>query len=152
MIGLDIETTRDGRILGVGLAWWVGSEVVGAWLSVEEFGAWFETHPNEIFVLHNAKFDLDKLLEVGYNIKRFEDTYLMAHVLRRDQEVGSLGLKELALADLGMTWAGMEELGWPEDMEEGERARYCVNDAAGGLRLERLYYERIRGGKEEAAD
>ena len=146
MIGLDIETTRDGRILGVGLAWWVGSEVWGSWLTLEEFGAWFEQHQDEIFVLHNAKFDLDKLLEVGYDIKRFEDTLLMAHVLRRDQEVGSLGLKELALADLGMSWPGIEELGWPEDMEEGVRARYCGNDAAASLRLEELYRGKIKAG------
>ena len=147
--GLDFEwDTTTGEILGYSISWIEEDKVVGKWMPgdtgqkllhiLDDWGC--------TFILHNAKADFQTMLrEWGWTPEKYEDTYI-AYALKHNAELtesekGSLGLKELALKYLGMSWPGMDELGPVQDMSDDEAERYCCNDAAAAL----LLWEKIEG-------
>ena len=132
-VAMDVEWGRDGKVLVVGSAWREGERICVRAIAPSE-GA-----DIECAILHNAPGDVTKLASVGIRPAAVHDTMLMAYGVRDDQRYGSLGLKELALAKLGLSWGTMEELGLPEDMAVEVRDRYCLNDTIATLLLKEEY-------------
>ena len=154
-IAVDVETVSltDRTLLGIGIAYrdrGRSEEVHGAWYSrdtgrINDGLAVLRRHRGPI-VMANAKFDWDVINQTGYSIptRQLEDVMLKAYVLRREQEVGSLGLKELALADLGYTWTTLSDMGQePSDLTDSELGQYCLYDCAATLYLNELYDRRL---------
>lgn len=158
-LGVDIETDQSGNILGVGIA--VRDPAMVEWdppgtpvpvvalyfpwrKDCPDFLSWY--FEDQTLVFHNAKFDVPILEAAGVHIheSQVHDTILMAYVLRRSQTVGSIGLKELAAADLGLSWPTIEELGLPDEMTLEQVAEYCCQDAAASLLLYEKYEEELR--------
>lgn len=153
LVAFDMENNIEtGELLGCGLAWRddKDGQIVGAWLDPDEKHilvnlAW----EGDTFVAHSSKNDR-AILEDQWGVKfkqrggKVHDTLLMAHVLRRDQQVGGLGLKELALADLGLAWETMDDLGAPQDMEKAQLVHYCLCDCAATLMLAEEYMARLK--------
>ena len=153
LVAFDMENnTETGELLGCGLAWRddKDGQIVGAWIDPDEKHilvnlAW----EGDTFVAHSSKNDRT-ILEDQWKVKfkqrggKVHDTLLMAHVLRRDQQVGGLGLKELALADLGLAWETMDDLGAPQDMEKAQLVHYCLCDCAATLMLAEEYMVRLK--------
>ena len=139
-LAMDLEWARDGRVLGIGFAWRRDDGEIGvAFIAQPAPG---DVDYVEHAILHNGMSrggDIDKLAELGITLGRVDDTLLMAYSLRRDQVVGSLGLKELAGKDLGLSWETLTELGLPEDLEWEVLARYCLNDTIATLLLFEKY-------------
>lgn len=143
-IAVDVETSMvDGHLLGVGMAWREGEEIKACWFPPSGIRLLRDCiSATERVIMHNGKFDVRVLAENGVEMGVLvDDTYLMAHVLRRDQFVGGLGLKELALVDLGLAWDTLVELGPPEELAEEELAHYCLCDCVATL----LLWERYNG-------
>ena len=149
-LAVDVETVSltDRTLLGIGIAYRVQEATYGRWFSGDDIGigiAALRQHRGKM-VFHNAKFDVDVLAQAGYNVptRQVEDVMLKAYVLRREQEVGSLGLKELALADLGYTWTTLSDMGQePADLTDEELGQYCLYDCAATLYLNELYDRRL---------
>ena len=145
-VAVDVETSMaDGSLLGVGLAWRVGLRCCAMWVPIERVAELEDLLLSaRKVIMHNARFDLKVLSTAGITVKcEVEDTYVMAHVLRRDQFVGGLGLKELALADLGVQWDGLDELGPPEELEQEVLQHYCLCDCVATLMLHQKYEEML---------
>ena len=146
-VAVDVETSMvDGHLLGVGLAWRQGGEVVNHWLGgtsgIALLRDW--AAEAECVVMHNGKFDVRVLMREGLVFEEgVHDTYLMGHILRRDQFVGGLGLKELALADLGLAWDTLDDLGPPEELDEETLSHYCLCDCSATLLLAEKYLEEM---------
>ena len=139
---LDVESRIDtGEMIGFSLVWHNGSEVVGKWYSGSSLHHGLEVVRNlrcDRMVMHNSKYDLGKLLEMGVPIQcDIEDTYIMAHLLRKSR----LGLKELSQSMLGLTWTTLAQLGKPEDTPDEELGMYCMYDAAATLQLYHVLWE-----------
>lgn len=152
---LDIEASMmTGMVLGCGVAWRDVTEgcIKGRWFSYErgdmtELFQWLRLIPCRL-IGHNMKYDIGKLNSIMYrpvNPDRLDDTMLMAYVLRRELEVKSLGLKELSLYDLGLSWSTLSELGNPEDMNDTTLGEYCLYDCAATLMLKERYYSMMGG-------
>src|SRR3990167_165231 len=151
ILAVDLETSKVGEIITVGLAWrdhynimrgiaYEDSSVSEALVAVQYLAQ------RQSLVAHNLQFEYEKFFQAGYRLlpDNLHDTLLMAYVLRREVDVGSLGLKELALADLGLSWPTMDELGHPEDMEPTVRQHYCIQDCVATLLLYEKYSEMLR--------
>ena len=150
VLAVDVETVSltDRTLLGIGIAYRVQEAVYGRWFSGDDIGIGIDVlrqHRGKL-VFHNAKFDWDVINQAGYSIptRQLDDIMLKAYVLRREQEVGSLGLKELALADLGYTWTTLSDMGQvPSDLTDEELGQYCLYDCAATLYLNELYDRRL---------
>lgn len=148
-IAVDTESSTTGTLLGIGIAVREGDHLLGDWFSGDRLGVGMAVlrRRHGPIIMHNAKYDWQVLADAGVILvpSLLEDTMLMAHVLRRNQEVGSLGLKELTLADLGLSWTTLTELGNPEDLPDEVLGEYCLYDAASTLLLWEEYQRRLAG-------
>ena len=148
MVALDTETTRDGMLLGLGMAWRGPDGWVWAWYteSLDLMRAILQTLPPETSVMHNSYFDIEVLRQArlwGGSQEAPHDTEVMAQLLGKRETVGSLGLKQLALADLGYSWPGIPEFGHPAEMTYGSRSKYCMRDAVATLELAEKYLKEL---------
>lgn len=149
-LAVDTETVSltDRTMLGIGIAWRQDGEVYGRWFSGEELGIGIDVlrkHRGRL-AFHNLKFDWDVLDRAGLRLplRQLDDVMLKAFVLRRGQEIGSVGLKELALADLGYAWTTLADMGNdPSAIPDNELGQYCLYDCAATLHLNELYDRRL---------
>lgn len=148
-VAVDAEWSRSGDILGLGFAHRrEDGKIQGAFLPhayrwvLKVIG-----RSHNAVVGHNIQADMRALSLSPENIDGWDihDTMVMAQVLGRSQTLGSVGLKELALADLGLSWSTLNELGLPEDLAPEVLADYCIKDCVATLLLYEKYKEELDG-------
>lgn len=147
MVSFDAEWDRQSNVLGLGLACRVDHKVIGCWIPKAKGGMGILDFLSQgcQYVGHNIESDLRALCIPPEESNQWvlDDTMVMAQVLGRSQTLGSVGLKELALHDLGLSWDTLTELGLPEDLPPDVLADYCIKDCVATLMLWEKYREEL---------
>ncbi len=149
IVVIDAEWTRNGDILGVGFASRDSRSALAmaAWMTSGYRGMLEALPPGTTVIGHNISSDFKALvlppwLTDTWNV---EDTMLQALVLGKRERLGGVGLKDLALKDLGLSWETLEELGLPEDLESDKLGYYCLCDCTATLELWYKQKEELKG-------
>lgn len=168
-IAFDTETTgtdpRTAELVGIsfcvedGVAWYLpcapaGAAGGGAWQidpASPRFGPIAEAlrRPGVTLIAHNAKYDLEVLQEVGVTVEGAPLDTMVAQFLC-EPGGGSLGLKQMAFAQLGWQMTEISELigkGKSQitmrDVPVEQAGRYAAADAAATLALWRRLEPRL---------
>lgn len=138
---LDIETSSDGRLLGIGCAWGPTLADSEYW-TVDELGV-IEGAPQ--IITHYGLYDVQTLLKWGYKFEVTFDTYSAARLLLWERKEG-FSLKVLAKEFLGVEdWGSPAELikqyGSMEAVPYEVMSNYCRTDALYTWKLSRIFYQ-----------